>query len=87
MAVPRSILSDFGVLFGSRFGTTNVENPASAQQLDILFFNLAFLLPKCALREHLQMLKKLQKQWRVVQKQCVSQIGICDNSGRFWLSF
>ena len=61
----------------------SVENPALEQQLEVFLFNLAFLLPNCALREHLQMLKKPGKQRRVVQKQCVSQIGICDNLGGF----
>ena len=31
--------------------------------------------------------KNQETQWRVVQKQCVSQIGICDNLEWFWFLF
>ena len=42
MVVPRSILSDFGAVFGSRFRTKNVENPALKQQLEVFFSTLRF---------------------------------------------
>jgi len=42
MVVPRSILSDFGALFGSCFETKNVENPALEQQLDVFFSTSRF---------------------------------------------
>ena len=84
--VPRSILSDFGPLFGSRFGTKNIENPALEQQLEVFFQPCVSLAAMRSARAPSDA-KKREKQWRVVQKQCVPQIRIGEQIRQFDDSF
>ena len=86
MVVPRSILIDFRPVLGP---------PSGPRMLKIIhwsnrwkrFFQPCVSLAKMRSARPPGDAKKQQKPLKVVQKQCVSQIGLCDNLGGLWLSF
>mgnify|MGYP000701411953 CR=1 FL=1 len=75
MVVPRSIVSDFGALCGSRFGNKIMKIVLWSNSWTC-FFQPRVSLAKMRSARAPSDAKKRQKPWRVVQKQCVPQIRI-----------